>query len=82
MKCEGIQGIRRLAKHHSEVLVTQLHTVTLAIIAEVRCVMVIMRLVMVIFFLCEVQYSFHVLALSTMHYAVICWYSFSFNSAG
>ena len=36
MKCEGIQGIRRLTKHHPEVLVSQLHTVTLAIIAEVR----------------------------------------------
>ena len=46
MKCEGIQGIRRLAKHHPEVLVTQLHTVTLAVIAEVRCqiVTVIMAL--------------------------------------
>ena len=42
MKCEGIQGIRRLAKHHAEVLVTQLHTVTLAVIAEVRCVTFIM----------------------------------------
>ncbi|RMX50084.1 hypothetical protein pdam_00002933 [Pocillopora damicornis] len=36
MKCEGIQGIRRLTKHHPEVLVSQLHTVTLAIIAEVK----------------------------------------------
>ena len=36
MKCEGIQGIRRLTKHHPEVLVSQLHSVTLAIIAEVR----------------------------------------------
>lgn len=35
MKCEGIQGIRRLAKHHPEVLSLHLHTVTLAIIAEV-----------------------------------------------
>lgn len=35
MKCEGIQGIRRLTKHHPEVLTAQLHTVTLAIIAEV-----------------------------------------------
>lgn len=36
IKCEGIQGIRRLAKYHPEVLGTQLHTVTLAIIAEVK----------------------------------------------
>ena len=36
MKCEGIQGIRRLARHHPEVLLSQLHTVTLAITAEVR----------------------------------------------
>ncbi|KAL9952340.1 hypothetical protein ACROYT_G039583 [Oculina patagonica] len=36
MKCEGIQGIRRLTKHHPEVLVSQLHTVTLAVIAEVK----------------------------------------------
>lgn len=35
MKCEGIQGIRRLAKHHPDVLSLHLHTVTLAIIAEV-----------------------------------------------
>ena len=35
MKCEGIQGIRRLAKHHPEVLTAQLHTVTLAVMAEV-----------------------------------------------
>lgn len=35
-KCEGIQGIRCLTKHHPEVLVSQLHTVTLAIIAEVK----------------------------------------------
>lgn len=39
MKCEGIQGIRRLTKHHPEVLTAQLHTVTLAIIAEVRYVL-------------------------------------------
>lgn len=44
MKCEGIQGIRRLTKHHPDVLVTQLHQVTLAIIAEVRCVTVVMCL--------------------------------------
>ncbi|KAJ7379834.1 hypothetical protein OS493_012583 [Desmophyllum pertusum] len=36
LKCEGIQGIRRLTKHHPEVLIAQLHTVTLAIIAEVK----------------------------------------------
>lgn len=35
MKCEGIQGIRRLAKHHPDVLSLHLHTVTLAVIAEV-----------------------------------------------
>ncbi|XP_074631934.1 TOG array regulator of axonemal microtubules protein 1-like isoform X2 [Acropora palmata] len=36
MKCEGIQGIRRLAKHHPDVLSLHLHTVTLAVIAEVK----------------------------------------------
>lgn len=73
MKCEGIQGIRRLAKHHAEVLVAQLHTVTLAIIAEVRCVTVIMCLLMVIF--CCVSYSTtfrHPFALFTANYAVNC----------
>ena len=71
MKCEGIQGIRRLAKHHAEVLVAQLHTVTLAIIAEVRCVTVIMCLNGNIL-LCVLQYSFHAFAISTGNYAVIC----------
>ena len=42
MKCEGIQGIRRLCKHHPEVLISQLHAVTLAVIAEVRHVITVM----------------------------------------
>ena len=42
VKCEGIQGIRRLCKHHPEVLISQLHAVTLAVIAEVRHVLTVM----------------------------------------
>lgn len=83
VKCEGIQGIRRLAKHHAEVLITQLHTVTLAIIGEVCCATLIMCLLMVIFAMwATIQLWIHGFALSTGNFAVICWFAFNSYFAG
>jgi hypothetical protein len=38
-KCDGINGIRRLAFHHPDIVCSQLHSIVLAIVAEVgRCI--------------------------------------------
>ena len=35
-KCEAVSNLRRLAVHHPEILCTNLHTVTLAVIQEAK----------------------------------------------
>ena len=36
IKCEGLQYVRRLVKHHADVVAAQLHSVTLAVVEEVK----------------------------------------------